>query len=59
MPLQNPALSNDTVVEWDPRVGFTVPYGPYTMKYKLICKAVSSGQISEYIPFRMSESLPF
>lgn len=38
-------------------MGFTIPYGPFTMKYQFTCKADGSGQLSEYIPLRQSESL--
>lgn len=59
MSLQDPSLSNDMVKEWDPRVGFTVSYGPLVMKNMFTCKAVDSGQTSVYIPLRQSESLWF
>lgn len=57
--LQNPPLPDGFVKEWDPRVGFTVPYGPKTNVYQFTCEAVDSGQTSGYIPHRLSESLWF
>ncbi|XP_051931066.1 vascular endothelial growth factor receptor kdr-like [Hippocampus zosterae] len=42
--------------EWDPKVGFRIPYSPETVYNMLICSAVVNGQqfSSTYIPKRMS-----
>lgn len=53
---QDPPLSEDFAKQWDPRVGFTILYGPYANKNKFVCKAEGSDQFSEYIPLRQSES---
>ncbi|XP_011608763.2 vascular endothelial growth factor receptor kdr-like isoform X1 [Takifugu rubripes] len=50
----DPPMTNDTLTQWDPRVGFTTPYGPFTMKYKFTCEAEGSGQLLEYIPLRQT-----
>ncbi|CAG09798.1 unnamed protein product [Tetraodon nigroviridis] len=50
---QDPPLSDNVVAEWDPKVGFTLPRGDYTSKNYLICKAVDSGQTSNYIPRKL------
>uniref|UniRef100_H3DHE5 receptor protein-tyrosine kinase n=1 Tax=Tetraodon nigroviridis TaxID=99883 RepID=H3DHE5_TETNG len=49
----DPPLSDNVVAEWDPKVGFTLPRGDYTSKNYLICKAVDSGQTSNYIPRKL------
>lgn len=61
--LQVPPLSEKIVKEmvWDPKVGFKIPYGPYTVYNMLTCNTVISGQniMSVYIPNRQSESFVF
>lgn len=57
--LQKPPLPDGIVEEWDPRVGFTVAYGPTADVNQFTCEAVDSGQTSGYIPYRLSESLWF
>lgn len=61
--LQLPPLSGKIVNEtvWDPKVGFRIPYGPYTTSLMLTCTAVVNSQrlTSVYIPKRQSESFVF
>lgn len=56
-----PSLSRDVEQEkeWDPRVGFRIPYGPYSTYNMLICVADANGQRvqSGYIPFRQTHYL--
>lgn len=58
--LQFPPASEKVPKEmsWDPKVGFTIPYGPSTMYNMLICHATVNGREfkSMYIPMRQSES---
>lgn len=46
---------------WDPKVGFKIPYGPYTVYRMLTCKTMVNGREfkSVYIPSRKSESVVF
>ncbi|KAM9376655.1 vascular endothelial growth factor receptor kdr-like isoform 2-T2 [Pholidichthys leucotaenia] len=46
-------------VVWDAAVGFTIPYGPYTMYTWLTCKTVVNGREfqSSYIPIRTTRVL--
>lgn len=46
-------------MEWDPKVGFKIPYGPYTMYSTLTCHTMVNGEkfSSVYIPQRQSESV--
>ncbi|XP_058505740.1 vascular endothelial growth factor receptor kdr-like [Solea solea] len=46
-------------VEWDPKVGFKIPYGPYTMYHTLTCSTVVNGSEfkSMYIPSRRTLEL--
>uniref|UniRef100_A0A667YK12 receptor protein-tyrosine kinase n=1 Tax=Myripristis murdjan TaxID=586833 RepID=A0A667YK12_9TELE len=48
-----------TGVRWDPEVGFTIPYGPYTTYYFLTCvtKVNGSEVTSTYIPHRWENKL--
>ncbi|XP_061581509.1 vascular endothelial growth factor receptor kdr-like isoform X2 [Cololabis saira] len=41
---------------WDPKVGFTIPYGPYTMYTMFICRTVIDGRSfdSLYLPQRQT-----
>lgn len=61
--LQRPALSEKIVTEmvWDPKVGFKIPYGSYTIHTMLTCKTVVNGREFKamYIPKRLSESVVF
>ncbi|XP_018515715.1 vascular endothelial growth factor receptor kdr-like [Lates calcarifer] len=51
-----PPLSEEVVknMVWDPKVGFKIPYGPYTMYNTLTCNTVVNGREfkSLYIPHR-------
>ncbi|XP_038159897.1 vascular endothelial growth factor receptor kdr-like isoform X1 [Cyprinodon tularosa] len=57
----SPKLSGDIEEkkEWDPKVGFRIPYGPYTIHTYLICKTQVNGQqyISYYVPRRPGTGL--
>ncbi len=61
--LQIPPLSEKIVskMSWDPKVGFEIPYGPYTVYSILTCNTVANGRQvkSLYIPKRQSESVVF
>lgn len=61
--LQLPPLSEKIVKKmvWDPKVGFEIPYGPYTLYNILICNTMVNGRQfkSMYIPTRQSESFVF
>lgn len=63
LPLQVPKLSDTIMKEkvWDSKVGFKIPYGPYTTYHFLTCNAVTSGRkaSSVFIPTRQSESMSF
>lgn len=60
---QTPELSPQIKegMQWDPKEGFTIPYGPFTMYYFLTCQTVVSGRSVSlnFIPTRHSESMPF
>ncbi|XP_068596311.1 vascular endothelial growth factor receptor kdr-like [Brachionichthys hirsutus] len=49
-----PSLSEKVLKEmvWDPKVGFTIPYGPYDMYYMFTCNTVVSGINFESPPYR-------
>lgn len=53
-----PPLSQEAIQEtvWDPKVGFTIPYGPYNMYSILTCNTVVNGQEfqSTYFPQRLT-----
>ncbi|XP_022615628.1 vascular endothelial growth factor receptor kdr-like [Seriola dumerili] len=53
-----PHLSDKIVKEkvWDPKVGFKIPYGPYTMYNTLTCNTMVNGREvhSVYIPNRLT-----
>ncbi|XP_035505934.2 vascular endothelial growth factor receptor kdr-like [Scophthalmus maximus] len=53
-----PALSEKIVTEmvWDPKVGFKIPYGSYTIHTMLTCKTVVNGREFKamYIPKRLT-----
>lgn len=60
--LQVPPLSEKTKkMVWDPKVGFKIPYGPYTAYNILTCNTMVNGRMfkSMYIPKRQSESVVF
>uniref|UniRef100_A0A8C4HPV6 receptor protein-tyrosine kinase n=1 Tax=Dicentrarchus labrax TaxID=13489 RepID=A0A8C4HPV6_DICLA len=61
--LQLPPLSDKIVNEmvWDSKVGFRIPYGPYTSYSMLTCNTMVKGSEhkSMYIPMRPSESVVF
>lgn len=63
LPLQLPELSDKIKKEkvWDSKVGFKIPYGPYTAYHFLTCDAVTNGRkvSSVFIPSRHSESMSF
>lgn len=48
-------------MSWDPKVGFKVPYGPYTVYNTFICETSVSGREfkSMFIPVRQSECIAF
>lgn len=56
-----PPLSEKIVKEmiWDPKVGFRIPYGPYTVYSLLTCRTVVNGQEFEsmFIPNRQTNFL--
>nr|XP_046261533.1 vascular endothelial growth factor receptor kdr-like [Scatophagus argus] len=56
-----PPLSEEVVKEmvWDPKVGFKIPYGPYTLYNMLTCITVVNGHEykSVYIPKRLANVL--
>jgi len=58
--LQNLHSSEKINIEmvWDPKVGFRIPYGPFTLYSLLTCNTVVRGRQfqSIYIPQRQSES---
>ncbi|XP_070692696.1 vascular endothelial growth factor receptor kdr-like isoform X2 [Pempheris klunzingeri] len=57
----SPSLSEKIVKEmvWDPKVGFKIPYGPYTVYDMLTCNTMVNGRVlkSKYIPVRKSHVL--
>ncbi|XP_012717253.3 vascular endothelial growth factor receptor kdr-like isoform X1 [Fundulus heteroclitus] len=59
--IEQPKLSKNTDKEkvWDPKVGFTIPYGPSMMYSWLTCRTVVNGRefLSSYIPHRPPEKL--
>lgn len=61
--LQDPHLSEEVKkkIVWDPKVGFTIPYGPYTMHKLLTCHTTVNGRLieSSYFVKRYSEFVVF
>lgn len=61
--LQHPPVSSKIAdgMVWDPKVGFTIPYGPYTAFNMISCITVVKGRKvkSMYFPKRQSESVVF
>lgn len=57
---QVPELSQEIKAgkQWDPKVGFRIPYGPYTGHYWLTCHATVRGLkvSSKFMPLGQSES---
>ncbi|XP_077589202.1 vascular endothelial growth factor receptor kdr-like isoform X2 [Stigmatopora nigra] len=53
---QLPPSSEKIVHQWDPRVGFSIPYNPETVYNMLICSTVVNGGhfTSMYVPRRLS-----
>lgn len=47
--------------QWDPKVGFTIPYSPYASYFFLTCQTNVNGYkvSSQFIPIRQSESMFF
>ncbi|XP_040903895.1 vascular endothelial growth factor receptor kdr-like [Toxotes jaculatrix] len=58
---QHPPLSEEVLKEmvWDPKVGFKIPYGPFTSYGMLTCSTVVSGREfeSRYFPKRLTQVL--